>query len=89
MHAPEPASSPGEGGSPTELARQRIDAVISWYTKEVMAARRSGDQQLQAALTAQLQACAADRSRLADAEPEDVERLAAEYTQRLNALTTA
>ncbi|MBC3844556.1 hypothetical protein GXW82_43565 [Streptacidiphilus sp. 4-A2] len=86
MHASESASSAGDGGSPTEVARQRIDAVVTWYTKEVMTARRSGNQQRQDALTAQLQACAADRNRLADAGPEEAERLAAVYTERLNAL---
>lgn len=86
MHTPESASSPDHADIPAEAVRQMIGAVIGRYNQQLLAARRSGDQQRQDDIDKQLEACFQDQSRLVEAEPEEVSRLAALYTERRAAL---
>jgi len=79
-------SSPGDGGASIEDARAAIGAVISWYGRQMMTARRSGDQQRLAELAEQQQACGEDRERLSDAGPGEIARIAELYIERLKAL---
>ncbi|WP_030274329.1 hypothetical protein [Streptomyces sp. NRRL B-24484] len=90
MHTPPPASSPspdGEGVS-YEDAKEAVDAVIAWYGRQLLDARRSGDQQRQAELIEQMQACAEDRRRLIDAAPAEMARINDLYAERLRNLGT-
>ncbi|WP_042422175.1 hypothetical protein [Streptacidiphilus anmyonensis] len=86
MHAPEPASS--DGDTTTEAVQRLISAVITRRQAQLLTARRSGDQQRQDEIDTRLQACLQDQNRLAEAGPEELERLAAQYTEQLNALRT-
>ncbi|GLW58121.1 hypothetical protein [Kitasatospora phosalacinea] len=85
MHTPPPgsSSSPEDGGSHVEDAQEAIGAVVAWYSRRLMEARRAGDQQRLEELTELLQACAEDRRRLVDAAPEELERVSAQYAERL------
>ncbi|GAA2984670.1 hypothetical protein GCM10010519_18900 [Streptomyces lactacystinicus] len=93
MHTPPPASppspSPDGGGAFYEDAKEAIGAVMAWCSRELMAARRSGDQQRQEDLVAQLQVCGQDRQRLADAGPAEIGRITELYTERLKFLQAA
>ncbi|MGW3045874.1 hypothetical protein ACWC9T_39050 [Kitasatospora sp. NPDC001159] len=91
MHTPPPASSssPEGGDASYEDAKEAIGAVIAWCSRELMAARRSGDQQRQQDLAAQLQVCGEDRERLVDAGPAEIGRITELYTERLKSLEAA
>ncbi|MFJ2781573.1 hypothetical protein [Kitasatospora sp. NPDC087315] len=63
-----------------------IAAVLSWYSRQLMTARRAGDQQRQEELAEQMQAVGQDRERLGNAGPGEIARIAELYTERLKAL---
>ncbi|MFI9366506.1 hypothetical protein ACIG5E_36460 [Kitasatospora sp. NPDC053057] len=88
MPASPPASpsSPEDGSASVEDAEEVIGAVAVWCSRELLAARRSGDQQRQQDLTAQLQVCGEDRQRLASAGPAEIGRITELYTERLRFL---
>ena len=88
MHTPPSASpsSPGGDGASIEDARAAIGTVISWYSRELLDARRSGDQQRLEEIRAEMLACAEDRRRLGDASPGEIERLTGLYAERLGNL---
>ncbi|WP_158835884.1 hypothetical protein [Streptomyces sp. NRRL S-350] len=91
MHTPPSASSPSPegGGASYEDAKEAVDAVIAWYSRQLLDARRAGDQQRLAELTEQMQACAEDRRGLIDAAPAEIERVVELYTERLKSLEAA
>ncbi|MFJ9461473.1 hypothetical protein ACIRST_41190 [Kitasatospora sp. NPDC101447] len=91
MHTPPSgsSSSPEGGGASVEDAQEVIGAVVAWCSRELLAARRSGDQQRQQDLAAQLQVCGEDRARLADAGPAEIGRITELYTERLKFLDAA
>ncbi|MFB7672310.1 hypothetical protein ACFC26_12925 [Kitasatospora purpeofusca] len=91
MHAPPPASSssPEDSGASVEDAEEVIGAVAVWCSRELLAARRSGDQQRQDDLVAQLQVCGEDRQRLVDSGPAEIGRITELYTERLKFLRAA
>ncbi|MBO3681698.1 hypothetical protein [Streptomyces sp. NEAU-YJ-81] len=60
--------------------------VIAWYSRQLLLARRSGDQQRLEEFKARRQECVEDQHRLRDAEPEETARIAAAYTARLKEL---
>jgi hypothetical protein len=88
--SPDPQSpsgpAPGSGGENTvgiEEAHQVVGAVIAWYNRHLLLARRSGDQRRLEELTAQRQKCVEDQARLQDAGPEEITRIADSYTELL------
>lgn len=91
---PHPSSDPaqGPGGDnavSNEVVHEIVGAVIAWYSRVLLLARRSGDQQRLEELKAQRQTCVADQHRLQDAGPEEIARIAAEYATRLKELEAA
>lgn len=100
MHdpAPPPPSSPDHQPPPSEpvaggdhaagaaTAHQIMDAVLAWYSQQLLPARRSGDQQLLQELLTRRQECVKDQQRLKDAGPEETARIAADYADRLKNL---
>ncbi|WP_316782909.1 hypothetical protein [Streptomyces sasae] len=87
--SPDPQSPPGLGGENTvgvEEARQAVGTVIAWYNRQLLRARRSGDQPRLDQLTTQRQKCVEDQARLEEAGPEEIARVADFYTQRLGEL---
>ncbi|MFD9598456.1 hypothetical protein ACFWA9_37635 [Kitasatospora sp. NPDC059973] len=72
--------------SHSEDARAAIGAVISWYGRQMMTARRAGDQQRLAELAERQRACGEDRERVGDAGPGEIDRITELYTERLKAL---
>jgi len=87
VHTPSsPSPSSPRGSASIEDARGAIGAVISWYGRQMVAARRLGDQQRQEELAEQMQACGEDRERLSDAGPGEIARITELYTERLKAL---
>ena len=88
MHTPPSASpsSPGGGGASIEDARAAVGAVIAWYGRQMMTARRAGDQQRLADLAQQQQVCGQDRERLSDAGPGEIVRITELYIERLRNL---
>ncbi|MFE6869577.1 hypothetical protein ACFVFS_23870 [Kitasatospora sp. NPDC057692] len=91
MHTPQspPSSSPGDDGASVEDARAAIGVVIAWYGRQMMTARRAGDQQRLAELAEQLRVCGEDRERLGDAGPGEIDRIIELYTERLRGLEDA
>lgn len=94
--SPDPQSpsgpAPGPGDENTvgaEEARQIVGAVIAWYNRQLLLARRSRDQQRLEELTRQRQKCMEDHERLQDAGPEEIARIADFYTERLTELGAA
>jgi hypothetical protein len=80
---PDSASFPDDGGTPAEAALKVVTAVLAGYSRQLLAARRSGDQQRLQEVSARMQECTEDRDRLADAGPEEIERITDLYTERL------
>ncbi|MGW7386896.1 hypothetical protein [Streptomyces sp. NPDC054794] len=60
--------------------------VLSWYNRQLLLARRTGDQPRLEELMMQRQQCVEDQVRLRDAGPEEVTRIADVYTERLKEL---
>ncbi|MFJ9523223.1 hypothetical protein ACIRPK_33900 [Kitasatospora sp. NPDC101801] len=81
-----PSPSPGDGDGSVDVAQETIGAVIVWYSRQLMAARRSGDEQRQRELAAQIRECGEDRERLADASATEVVRITELYTEHLKIL---
>ncbi|MGW4784904.1 hypothetical protein [Streptomyces sp. NPDC004230] len=82
-----PAAGPSSGNTlGAEETHQIVGAVIAWYSRQLLHARRSGDPARLAELATQRQKCVADQARLQDAGPEEIKRLAAIYTGRLTEL---
>lgn len=85
--SPDPRSSsapaPGPGGDRVgaEEAHQIVGAVLAAYSRQLLLARRAGDQQRLEELMRQQRKCAEDRARLNDAGPEEIARIAAEYAE--------
>ncbi len=88
MHTPPTPSpsSPEGGGASVEDAQVAITAVLTWYSRQMMTARRAGDQQRQEKLAEQLQAVGRDQERLGDAGPGEIARITELYTGRLKHL---
>jgi hypothetical protein len=88
---PQPPSGPDGDGNAVgyELAYEIVGTVIAWYSRALLLARRSGDQQRLEELKAQRQACVEDQHRLKDAGPEETARIAAVYATRLKELESA
>ncbi|MFE9427713.1 hypothetical protein ACFYNO_32640 [Kitasatospora sp. NPDC006697] len=88
MHNPSaPFPSPeGGGGASVEEVDEAIGAVIAQYGRQLLAARRGGDQQHQEELAARIQACSQDRERLGQATAEEVDRIAGRYAELLKSL---
>ncbi|PBC72371.1 hypothetical protein BX261_7307 [Streptomyces sp. 2321.6] len=88
--SPNPSSGPApvSGGDDVgyEAAYETVGAVIAWYSRQLLHARRSGDQQRLEELKAERQECVEDQHRLREAGPEEITRIAAVYTARLNEL---
>lgn len=91
--SPDPQSpsgpGPGQGDGSTvgaEEAHQIVGAVIAWYSRQLLLARRSGDEPYLEELTTQRQKCVEDQARLQDAGPEEIARIADFYTERLEEL---
>ncbi|GAA0896803.1 MULTISPECIES: hypothetical protein [Streptomyces violaceusniger group] len=83
----EPAQSPGGDNAVSyEEAFETVGAVIAWYGRALLLARRSGDQQRLEELKAQRQKCVEEQQRLQDAGPKEIARIAAEYATRLKEL---
>ncbi|WP_432004238.1 hypothetical protein [Streptomyces sioyaensis] len=78
-----PAPGPGrENHVDVEEAHQIVGAVLAAYSRQLLLARRAGDQQRLEELLRQQRKCAKDRARLTpDAKPEEIARIAAEYTK--------
>ncbi|MFF7764152.1 hypothetical protein [Streptomyces griseorubiginosus] len=60
-----------------------MGAVIAWYNRQLLLARRSGDQQRLEELTAQRQKPVEDQARLQDAGSEEIARIAGAYSELL------
>ncbi|MGW1364494.1 hypothetical protein ACWCQP_44705 [Streptomyces chartreusis] len=105
MHDPEPSSpppnppedstSPPPAGDPAgddagyEVAHEIVGNLIAWYSRQLLLARRSGDQERLEDLKTQRQQCVDDQHRLREAGPEEVARIAASYAARLKELDAA
>ncbi|MEE6269117.1 hypothetical protein V2E29_26210 [Streptomyces diastatochromogenes] len=88
--APTPPSGPPDGDDVgREVAYEIVGSVIAWYSRQLLLARRSGDQQRLEELKARRQDCEEDQHRLQDAGPKEITRIAAEYTARLKELEAA
>lgn len=88
---PQPPS-PGPGGDHTAssaAAHQAVGAVLAWYNRQRLLARRSGDHKRLEELTTQRQRCMDDQNRLYDAGPEEIARIAADYAARLEELESS
>ncbi|AUG76855.1 hypothetical protein CFP65_1990 [Kitasatospora sp. MMS16-BH015] len=87
MNTPETPSTPSTGdGAAYEDAQEVLGAVLAWYSRAMMEARRSGDEQRLEELTERMRACAEDRRRLVEATPEEIERTTELYGERLRDL---
>ncbi|WP_438453081.1 hypothetical protein [Streptomyces asiaticus] len=88
---PSSESTQGPGGDAVsyEEAFETVGAVIAWYGRALLLARRSGDQQRLEELKTQRQKCVEDQQRLKDAGPKEIARIAAEYATRLKELEDA
>lgn len=88
--AQDPGAAPldGHAGTVDEAAAAGLlTQVIARYGQLIQAERRAGtDPQLLGELLAQQQACVRDRARLAEADAEEVTRLAVLYAARLKEL---
>lgn len=102
MHDPASPSSPDQQSpsEPTpgpdgdtaigyEVAREIVGNVIAWYSRALLLARRSDEQERLEELKAQRQKCVEDQQRLKDAGPEETARIAADYAARLKELEAA
>ncbi|MEV5982809.1 hypothetical protein [Streptomyces sp. NPDC052114] len=69
-------------------AAEAVDQVLAWYSRQILIERRSSapDPRRLEQLMAQRQVCGEDRDRLDEAGPQEVARLAAHYTARLQEL---
>lgn len=84
--SPEPADAAGY-----EAASDAVTLVTAWYSREILAERRSPDpapERLER-LTAQYRECVLDRARLEEAEEEEAARITARYVARLKELGAA
>ena len=88
---PRPGQAPGSGGENPgyEVAHEIVGSVVAWYSRALLLARRSGDQQRLEELKTQRQECVEDQHRLQDAEPKEIARIAAEYATWLRELEAA
>ncbi|GAA3372618.1 hypothetical protein GCM10017744_104860 [Streptomyces antimycoticus] len=88
---PQPGQAPGPGDETPgyEVAHDIVGLVIAWYSRALLLARRSGDQQRLEELKMQRQKCVEDQQRLQDAGPKEIARIAAEYATRLKELEAA
>ncbi|WP_431776302.1 hypothetical protein [Streptomyces cucumeris] len=83
----EPAQGPGGDDAVSyEVAYETVGTVIAWYSRALLLARRSGDQQRLEELMTQRQKCVEEQHRLQDAGPKEIARIAAEYASRLKEL---
>ncbi|WP_414170891.1 hypothetical protein ACMATS_37825 (plasmid) [Streptoverticillium reticulum] len=98
MH--DPASSagspdgvaPGSGPDVTShVAMKMVTRVIAWYAQQILAEQRlpSPDLERLQQLQESRRGCVADLDRLADADVEEIGRIAADYEARLKKLTTS
>lgn len=65
-----------------EVAREIVGTVIAWYSRQMLLARRTGDQRRLEELKAERQQCVDDQHRLEEAGPEEITRIADVYTAR-------
>lgn len=91
---PQPPSGPapapgGDNAVGYEVAHEIVGNVIAWYSRALLLARRSGDQQRLEELKMQRQKCLEDQRRLQDVGPEETARIAAVYTTLLKELEDA
>ncbi|MEV7470864.1 hypothetical protein AB0O20_30820 [Streptomyces kronopolitis] len=90
--APDPRSSSGPAPGPAgdqvgvEEAHEIVGAVLAAYNRQLLLARRAGDQQRLEELMSQQRKCVEDRARLNDAGPEEISRIAALYAELLKGL---
>jgi hypothetical protein len=81
-----PAWDPDGGDAGYEMAHEIVGNVIAWYSRQLLLARRSGDEQRLEELKARRQECVEDQNRLREAGPEEIARIAAVYAARLKEL---
>ncbi|GAA1924230.1 hypothetical protein [Streptantibioticus ferralitis] len=96
MHDPTSPSSnspqPSPGGPADtggyETAVETVGLVIAWYSRQILAERRSDtpDPERLEQLMAQQRACVQDQRRLEEAGPEEAARITAVYAARLKEL---
>ncbi|MEU7222321.1 hypothetical protein [Streptomyces chrestomyceticus] len=88
---PLPAGGAGRPHDDTsyEAAREIVGAVLAWYSRRMLLARRTGDQQRLEELTAERQQGVDDQHRLEEAGPEEITRIASAYAARLRKLEAA
>ncbi|MER5781311.1 hypothetical protein ABT104_06215 [Streptomyces mobaraensis] len=86
--SPRPHSSEPAGAVSYEDASNTVGRVIAWYSREVMAERRSPapDPARLERLIAEQRECVQDRARLEDAGDEEMARITARYAARLKEL---
>jgi len=84
-----PAPDPDANAVGYEEAFDIVGTVIAWYSRQVILARRAGEQERLDELMAQRRKCVEDQHRLRDAGSEEIARIAAEYTARLSELEAA
>ena len=65
-----------------------MGAVLAAYNRQLLLARRAGDEQRLEELMRQQRKCAEDRARLDDAGPEEIARIAAAYAELFKELDT-
>ncbi|MFF5188747.1 hypothetical protein ACFY30_34115 [Streptomyces sp. NPDC000345] len=68
------------------MAHEIVGNVIAWYSRQLLLARRSGDEQRLEELKARRQECVEDQNRLRTAGPDEITRIAAVYAARLKEL---
>ncbi|GAA3163402.1 hypothetical protein [Streptomyces ramulosus] len=80
---PQPPSgpAPGPAGDRVEVeeAQQLVGAFLSACNRQLLLARRAGDQQRLEELKVRQRKCVEDQVRLRDAGPEEIARIAALY----------
>ncbi|MGW7261286.1 hypothetical protein [Streptomyces sp. NPDC054834] len=81
-----PAWDPDGGDAGYEMAHEIVGNVIAWYSRQLLLARRSGDEQRLEELKARRQDCVEDQNRLREVGPEEIARIAAVYAARLKEL---
>ncbi|WP_382466500.1 hypothetical protein ACFIN9_40910 [Streptomyces noursei] len=93
LSSPNPPSGPApeRGGDAVEreVAREIVGTVIAWYSKQLLLARHSGDEQRLEQLKAQRLECVEDQRRLDEAGPQEITRIATAYTARWKELDAA
>ncbi len=78
---PPPASGAGQPHDVSyEVAREIVGTVIAWYSRQMLLARRAGDQHRLEELKSRWQQCVDDQHRLEGAGPEEITRIADVYT---------